>query len=194
MHPPVVLIDGENLKGKIRAICKAHLMIPPQWHMFDFKKLFTFALSTYPKIDLRVYFGKLKEHPESLETSRRLIHEQRLLKTHLETQGFTVILTGRVRGQYEENSIGTRNLVFREKGVDVRMAVDMVKMAYESDIQDIHLCSSDSDLQPAVQEVRSRKILCTYIGFSFQPNRGLMHTTSKHILIRDSEVLECTSI
>jgi uncharacterized LabA/DUF88 family protein len=71
------------------------------------------------------YFAQLKENPQTRDKSKALIEEQRLLKTHLEKQGSRVVLAGRVRGQLEDGNGGKKILVFKEKGVDVRIAVDM---------------------------------------------------------------------
>jgi uncharacterized LabA/DUF88 family protein len=100
-------------------------------------------------------------------------------------QGFTVVLAGGVRGQREGNSV-----IFREKGVDVRIGVDMVSFACDERASTIILGSSDSDLQPAIKETSSRGIECVYLGFETNPNKGISYTCKRTILIRDSEVLE----
>ena len=162
----------------------------PVWHTYDFKGLLDRALYGIP-IDRKIfYFARIKEYEESKEKSQQLIEEQRLLKTHLEYQGFEVILTGRVRGQMEELHGGNKILVFKEKGVDVKIAVDMVSFACDRKAQDIILGSSDSDLQPAIKEVRKRGAHCIYLGFENQPNKGLSYTTNRTILMRNSEILE----
>ena len=112
------------------------------------------------------------------------------MKTHLEHQGFEVLLSGRVRGQMEEGQNGKKVLVFKEKGVDVKIAVDMVSLSCDKKVREIILGSSDSDLQPAIQEVQRRKVGCVYLGFETQPNKGISYTTSRTILIRNSEVFE----
>ncbi len=78
---------------------------------------------------------------------------------------------------------------FREKGVDVKIAVDLVTNACDKIIKTAILCSSDSDLQPAVKEAMKRGIEIIYLGFEFNPNKGLSYTTNRTILIRNSEVL-----
>ncbi|PIR83177.1 hypothetical protein COU19_01920 [Candidatus Kaiserbacteria bacterium CG10_big_fil_rev_8_21_14_0_10_56_12] len=118
------------------------------------------------------------------------MEEQRLLKNHLERLGFEVILSGRVRGQWEDGQHGKKALVFKEKGVDVKIAVDMVSLACDKKVKEIILGSSDSDLQPAIGEVRQRKVSCVYLGFEAQPNKGLTFTTDRTLLIRNAEVLE----
>jgi len=94
-----------------------------------------------------------------------------------------------VRGQKVKIN-GKTKIVFREKGVDVRMAVDIVVAACDRKVQRIVLCSSDSDLQPAVKEAKERGVEVVYLGFETNPNKGLIYTTNRTILIRDSEILE----
>jgi len=85
---------------------------------------------------------------------------------------------------------GKIKVIFKEKGVDVRIAVDLVANACDKSINTAILCSSDSDLQPAVKEVMSRKTEVVYLGFEINPNKGLSYTTNRTILIRNSEVIE----
>lgn len=185
----ILIIDGENIKGKIRDAYKEAGKEKPVWHEYDFKGLFNKVLSEISINRKIFYFAKIKEHEKSIEKSKQLIEEQRLLKTHLEKQGFEVILRGRVRGQVEVVN-GKEILVFREKGVDVKIAVDMVGLSCDKKVKEIILCSSDSDLQPAIEEVKRRKVNCIYVGFEVNPNKGLSYTTKRTILIRNSEVME----
>jgi uncharacterized LabA/DUF88 family protein len=190
----LLLIDGENFKGKIKEVFKAAGKDRPIWHTYNFAQLFDGVLQG-TEIDRKVfYFARIKEDPNTREKSKQLIEEQRFLKTHLEKQGFEVVLSGRVRGQFEQVSNGKQILVFKEKGVDVKIGVDMVSMACDGAANEIVLASSDSDLQPAIDEVKKRGIRCVYLGFEQQPNRGLSFTTQRTILIRNSEVLECGEI
>lgn len=186
----VLFIDGENFKGKIRSVFKDAGEKKPVWHEYNFRGLLDKVLEGI-EIDRRIfYFARIKEHGESKEKSRQLIEEQRLLKTHLEGQGFEVILSGRVRGQVEDGGDGKKIFVFKEKGVDVRIAVDMVSIACDKKADEIILGSSDSDLQPAIKEVRARGASCVYLGFEAQPNKGISYTTNRTILIRNSEIFE----
>jgi uncharacterized LabA/DUF88 family protein len=188
-----LLIDGENMKGKVKDVFKELGKEKPVWHEYDFRGLFGKILGGI-NINRKVfYFAKIKEYEKSIDKSKKLIEEQRLLKTHLEKQGFEVILRGSVRGQME-NHKGKEVLVFKEKGVDVKIAVDMVSMSCDKKIKEIILCSSDSDLQPAIEEVKKRGISCIYIGFEVNPNKGLSYTTKRTILIRNSEVIEFENI
>ncbi|OGZ43428.1 MAG: hypothetical protein A2719_05505 [Candidatus Ryanbacteria bacterium RIFCSPHIGHO2_01_FULL_45_22] len=185
----LLFIDGENFKHKLGAVYHVHGKSKPEWHCYNFKGLLDKVLLGF-QIDRTVfYFAKIKEHPETKEKSKQLIESQRLLKTSLERQGFMIVLAGGVRGQREGDSVNPL-IVFREKGVDVRIGVDMVSSACDEEASTIILGSSDSDLQPAIKETTKRGVGCVYLGFETNPNKGLSFTCKRTILIRDSEVFE----
>lgn len=190
----VLLVDGENFKGKIKTVFESAGKDRPVWHEYDFKGLLDKVLKGISLNKKVFYFARLKEHEDSKVKSKQLIEEQRFLKNHLQKLGFEVVLTGRVRGQLEDGRWGKKILVFKEKGVDVKIAVDMVSWSCDKKIKEIILASSDSDLQPAITEVKNRETNCIYLGFEHQPNKGLSYTTSRTILIRNSEVFEFEKI
>ena len=188
----VLFVDGQNFKGKIKTVFEAAGKDTLVWHEYDFKGLLGKVLEGI-KIDRKIfYFAKIKEHSDTKEKSKQLIEEQRLLKNHLEKNGFEVILAGRVRGQYEKDQRRTDkfSLTFKEKGVDVKIAVDMVSLSCDKKVKEVILGTSDSDLQPAITEVTRREVMCVYLGFEVNPNKGLTYTTDRTILIRNTEVLK----
>lgn len=186
---PIVLIDGENFKGKIKQVFKEAAKDKPVWHEYNFKGLLDTVLAGNSVGKVVFYFGRVKEHESSPDKSKQLIEEQRLLKTHLEKQGYEVILIGRVRGHEETTRDGKKVIVFKEKGVDVKIAVDMVSLSCDKKVKEIILGSSDSDLQPAIKESKDRGVDCVYLGFEINPNKGISYNTKKTILIRSSEVM-----
>ena len=129
------------------------------------------------------------EYPQTLQKSKKLILKQRIQKTNLEKLGFTFIISGNVRPQ-KVRTDGKTKIIFKEKGVDVKIAVDLVTEASDEKLKTALLCSSDSDLQPAVKEARKRGLEIIYIGFEIRPNKGLSYTANRTILIRNSEVLD----
>ena len=183
------MIDGENLKGKIAEVYTTSGKQRPDWHTYDFRGLLNKVLTGLTVDKTIFYFAKIKEHKDTRGKSRQLIESQRLLKTSLERQGFGVVQAGRVRGHTEHTGSQTV-LVFKEKGVDVRIGVDMIVLACDGSASTIVLGSSDSDLQPAIKEVSKRGVGCIYMGFEVNPNKGLSFTCERTILIRNSEVLE----
>lgn len=184
----VLFIDGENLLHKVKEVLKEKKTIA-DLSKFDFNALLATTLEDY-KLNKKIFYvAKLRAHPDTKDKSKELILFQRYLKTNLEKQGFTFLIAGNVRSQ----KVGNK-LVFREKGVDVKIAVDMVSMACDNRIDTAILCSSDSDLQPAVEELRKRNVKVIYLGFEINPNKGLMYTTNKAIVFRNSEILKSCGV
>lgn len=196
MGQTTLFIDGENFIHKIDEVVKsAH---GKQHHIdlsqLNFHNLFEQTLREFGINKKLFYAAKLKMHPETKEKSIKLIQQQRKLRNALIGQGFEFIVSGNVRGQKVQID-GKSRVIFKEKGVDVKIAVDLVSMAADKLVKNAILCSSDSDLQPAIKEVQRRGVEIIYLGFEFQPNKGIMFTANRTILFRNSEVLEaCKSI
>lgn len=186
----ILFIDGQNLKGKIQEVFSFAKLPDPDWGSYDYSGLFHQVLNGIQVDGRYFYSAKIGEHEKTVRKSRELIEAQRILKTHLESQGYKFIISGRVRGQLSKDEKGKERLVFKEKGVDVRIAVDLVSMACDKIIQQAIIASSDSDLQPAIKELRKRNIPTIYLGFERNVNKGLTFTTGRTILIRDAEVMK----
>ncbi len=180
----VLFVDGENFLHKVKEVLKEK-KTTANLSKFDFDFLLKKTFREYKLTEKIFYAAKLHAHPDTKGKSKELVLFQRYLKTNLEKQGFTFLIAGNVRSQ----KVGNK-LVFREKGVDVKIAVDMVSRACDKDIDIAILCSSDSDLQPAVAELVKRKVKVVYVGFEISPNKGLVFTTNKTILFRNSEILK----
>ena len=155
----------------------------------DFNRIFDKVLQNI-QIDRKIFYAaKLNPHPDTLIKSEELIRFQRKLRNTLTSQGYEFTISGNVRGQ----KVGGK-IIFKEKGVDVRIAVDMVALACDKKLSKVILCSSDSDLQPAILEVKSRNVEVIYLGFEKSPNKGLSYTTSRTILLNESEILEACNL
>ncbi len=186
----ILFIDGRNFLGKLEDVFDVEQKLVPRWEAYNFRGLLDRVLEGITVDERIFYFAKIKEHSDTKEKSKKLILERRLLKTHLEGQGFRVILSGAVRGNYKKSGQGKDVLVFKEKGVDVSIAVYMVVAACDKKMKAAIVGSSDSDLQPAIRELSHRAVEVVYLGFEIMPNKGLTATTKRTILIRNSEVLQ----
>lgn len=186
----ILFIDGRNFISKINFALDPHKDKNIDISAYNFKGLIDKVLTDL-SIDRKLfYLGKLLRYPETISKSEKLIEQQRKLKTHLENQGFEVIIAGRVRGHIEKCIKGHENLIFKEKGVDVKIAVDMINLSHSGELKTAIICSSDSDLQPAIRSLEDNKIERIYLGFEYSPNKGLTFTTNRTILIRNSELKE----
>lgn len=187
-----LLIDCQNFLGKIEDVFKSNGQPKPNLTTYNFKQLVHTALNGMQVSEQIIYAARINEHPDTLQKSQHLILERRRLKRHLENQGFTYVHAGNIRGHYHIVPYSPKPvLVFKEKGVDVRIGVDMVYKALTRQADTIILCSSDSDLQPAVRLTREAGVEVIYLGFETIPNKGLVATTNKTILFRNTEVLRC---
>jgi len=63
-------------------------------------------------------------------------------------------------------------------------------MACDNLLDTAIIISSDSDLQPAISELNLKNVKSIYVGFESNPNKGLMYTTNRTILVRNSEILK----
>lgn len=187
MSKAILFIDGENFLHKIGDVLEKESKIKgfPETVNVDFNKLFSNALKGI-NLSRKIFYGaKLHFSMETPKKSQELIKAQRKLINNVKNKGFEFVMAGNVRGQ----KVG-KSMVFREKGVDVKIAVDIVSLACDKKLQTAILCSSDSDLQPAIAEVRKRGVEVIYLGFEISPNKGLTFTTNRTILLRNSEIVE----
>ena len=184
----IVFIDGENFIHKIEDVLVGGGVEQKKINLPKIKLNSLLEKVLHPlKIDEVIFYAaRLHFHAETARKSQFLINRQRSLKTELEKQNIIFIIAGNVRAQIVPGG----KTIFKEKGVDVKMAIDMVTRACDSKLKTAIIYSSDSDLQPAVYELRKRKIETIYLGFETSPNKGLAATTDKSILFRNSEILE----
>jgi uncharacterized LabA/DUF88 family protein len=190
-----LLIDFENFRKNSESVFVSKKIKKPIWHKYNFKGLFNKVLNGTHVDDVIFYYAKVIEHKETKEKSKNLIEDRRLLKNNLESQGFKVVIAGRVRGFQETNTfLGFSNkLIFKEKGVDVKIALDMTLLVVDKVVETIILGSSDSDLQPAINEVKKRGGSCIYLGFEANSNKGMAFNCGRAILIRDFELINFIS-
>ena len=188
----ILFIDGRNFVSKMESVLNSQNDKKKEvdFSTYDFSALFAKVLSGI-KVDRKIfYMSSLSIHKDTKEKSEKLILKQRNLHNSLNRQGFEIIIAGRVRGNVGRCPQGHTTLIFKEKGVDVKMAVDLTSFACNKEISTAIIASSDSDLQPAIKELRNRGVESVYLGFEVSPNKGLTYTTNRTILIRNAEVAE----
>jgi uncharacterized LabA/DUF88 family protein len=120
-----------------------------------------------------------------------MIDSQRRLKNSLAKQAILFIESGRLKLRDGDTCkvCGAQDSHFQEKGVDVRMAIDLVLDSQKSDVKSIILLSSDTDLLPAVDIVRESEKKLIYVGFSDRLTNALVSGANETQIIRDSEVI-----
>lgn len=129
----------------------------------------------------RIYVGTVRER-EGDERSKEAMSKQRRFFTQLQGTQWE-IKTSKLRTRREEIriddrvedykkllSLGITSVVVekpREKGIDVKLATDVIVGAVDHKYDTAVVISSDADLIPALDWVRSRKMAkIEYVGFS----------------------------
>jgi len=107
-----------------------------------------------------------------------LIKGQQKFLAKLETHGF-VIKRGRII--YDSGRI-------REKGTDIKMAIEIVIGAIDNLYDVAILVSSDTDLIPALDYVRYKGKRIEYVGFSHAPSFGIQKHSDFSSLLTKKDV------
>lgn len=98
--------------------------------------------------------------------------------SRLGSQGVEIIRAGILRAREAKPCPKCGNILdrFVEKGVDVRLAVDMIEDAKDPSVEKIYIVSSDLDLLPAIQVVKKHKKKMIYVASAEAVNGALVAT------------------
>jgi uncharacterized LabA/DUF88 family protein len=158
-----IFIDGGNT---YKALFKgASIRIPSlvaKGKKFSYKDFATSVAAGREITGMSYYVGVVRDHDHTDKSRDMVIGQQKFL-SHLENDCF---LVERGKIVYDHN--------IREKGVDVKMAIDLVIGAMEDTYDTAILLSSDTDLVPAIKYIQSKGKKVEYIGFSNSASFGLI--------------------
>ncbi|MFA6416497.1 MAG: NYN domain-containing protein [Candidatus Paceibacterota bacterium] len=168
-----IYIDGSNfyhyLKDKEIGFLKGS--------SFDFKKFVEFLCGPRNCVSKRYYTGIFRNFDHS-EKSESLVRGQQKFLSRLENDDF-IIKRGRILID------GGRP---REKGTDVKIAIDMIIGAVDDIYDTLIVISSDTDLIPALKYARYKKKKIEYVGFSHAPSFGMQKQADFSRLLLPSDV------
>ncbi len=170
-----VFIDGSNLYHKLKDLQVSNTI------NFDYIGLCNKLARDRKIISCRYYVGAIRAK-EGDDKGQNLRANQLRLFNKLITQGFVI-----KKGNFLFNGGG-----FHEKGVDVKLAVDLLVGAYDNIWDTAIVISSDSDLNPAIKKVKHLGKNVEYIGFSRNPCYSLQKVSSLSILLIKEDLDEFT--
>lgn len=170
---------------------------------FDFERFARFLGQSRPLSGKRYYVGTVRERVGDPRSREAMARQTRLL-TKLHTTGWEIktsklrrrlerlVIDERVRGYKEILQKGITAIEyerFREKGIDVKLATDLIVGAVDNRYDTAVIVSSDSDLIPAIDWVRFRmKRRIEYVGFSDNPTRSLMQRSDGQKIIKIADL------
>ncbi len=204
-----IFIDGGNFH---------HLALKPLGiHAveFDFDAFATFLADgrNVSEMGKRYYIGTVREK-EGDERSRHVMARQTQLfnvlkktvwqikTSKLRERTERIIIDERIADYQKIRNKGVTEIVyqaFREKGIDVKIATDLVAAALDDKYDAAILVSSDTDLVPMIDWIRFRfKKKIEYIGFSIpnksgngndiRPTRALIDRTDVQRVLIESDI------
>ncbi len=153
---------------------------------FDFS-LFAEFLANGRSLERKIFYTGTVREREGDERSRAAMSRQTRFLTQLSKTGWTLELSklrrrtesvpidDRVENYQALRKVGIKEIRYvrdREKGVDVKIAADLIMGAIEDRYDTAILVSSDADLLPAISCVRGHfKKKIEYVGFSILDER-----------------------
>ncbi len=168
----IVIFDGSNFYYKLKSLNLSHTS------QFDYHR-FALHLNQSQQLVAAYYcIGKIKAAQEDIK-ARTMMAKQQSLATRLQKEGFVI--------QY--GFLLKTDSHYKEKGVDIQIAVDLMRGAYRNEYNSVYLVSSDSDLVPAIREVQSVGKHVVYVGFEHKPSFALLKTARESRLLTKNDLL-----
>src|SRR3989338_2229221 len=173
MSKILVQFDGSNFYNKAKRVDK-------QIHLttFDYIGLIKSFTKNMPNKAI-YYVGEIRQY-EGNKKSEILYSSQQKLFTHLRNQNIEIKL----------GYLLMSNGKFHEKGVDVQIAVDIVRGSIKNEYEKFYIISSDTDLLPAIQTAKDEKKEIIYVGFENFISRALQKNCSFYLILKKDQILK----
>ena len=175
----IVFIDGSNFYHKLKqasfSLGGKHALLE-----FEYTRFSSWLACDTECVETRYYIGAIKRSNGSSKTEELYAGQQKLF-AKLQLHGVKLTL-----GHLIRHPDGT----IHEKGVDVRLAVEMIRLARANAYDRAYVLSSDTDLVAAVEEVRSLGKEVHYVGFSKGQSFGLTKASNDVRLLRAEDLVQ----
>lgn len=144
-----------------------------------------------------VYYSSRVKLPRGYSPSARVIdiankikEESRVWLSGIVGQNIKLIKAGNLKIKQSKPCVKCQDQqeILQEKGVDVRLAVDVLEDVYENLPVTVGLLSSDTDLCPAIHKAVAKKVKIVYICFANGLNRAVAAASSETVTISAEKV------
>jgi len=155
----------------------------PKGIKFDYIKFLKNLVKDRKLVSKRYYVGIARD-VDGTEKSKAIVKGQQKFLSVMEKEGF-IIKRGRI--MYDGK--------IREKGTDVKIAVDLVIGAADDIYDTAILVSSDTDLIPAIKYLKYKGKKFEYIGFHHLPSLSIQKYADSHtfLTLKDIEGYKMTT-
>lgn len=171
MKKILVQFDGANFYNKVKKIL-------PRIHLtsYNYANLVRSIIKEKPQ-KIIYYVGEIKRYLGNKKSSI-LYNNQQSLFLNLRKQNIDIKLG------YLLMSGG----VYHEKGVDVQVAVDIVRGSIKNEFDICYLISSDTDLLPAIETAKDEGKKIIYVGFENFMSRALLKNCSSYLILKKEDI------
>lgn len=157
---------------------------------FNFRQLFESVIQKQA-VDIKYYGTRIRviRKPAYFNQRTKIINKsQRRLRRNLLNQNIQFVNCGYLKlREHTCNLCGKLVQSLQEKGVDVKLAVDLIANHKKGD--SVYIASSDTDLIPAIREAMAKGIEVIYIGFDKHITASIYKSASKTIILRNHEII-----
>ena len=171
MKKILIQIDGSNFYFKLKSF-KLHQLLD-----FNFSNFIKKLTGENKTLKSTYYIGRIRT--DGTKKTQTMFDSQRKLFAHLNKHKIGYSLGYLLKSDDK----------FHEKGVDVQIAVDMVKGAIKNEFDVCYLISSDTDLLPAIKIAKEENKKIIYVGFEKAISRALMKNCSSSIILKKKDLL-----
>lgn len=167
MNKLLVIIDGSNFYHGSKNLC-------PEVHLtnFNYRKLVE-KIVGQKGIRILYCVGEIKREPGN-KKAEGMYSQQQSLFYNLEQQKIEVYKGFMLKNDGK----------YHEKGVDVKMAVEITAGALKNEYNICYLVSSDTDIIPAISEAKRANKQVIYVGFENKLSRAMMRNCFKTMEIK----------
>lgn len=177
MKKAFIFIDGSNFYFKLKEMSqktgRRYSLLN-----FRFRDFCEWLIGENELVEIRYYLGAVKRENNNEKSETMYANQQKLIGK-LQQQKINITMGQLIRHP---------DKTYHEKGVDVRLAVEMIRFARENKYDMAYLISSDTDLVPAVEEVRAFGKEVCYVGIPKGQSFGLSKSANNVILLRTEEI------
>jgi len=177
MKRAFVFIDGSNFYFKLKELT-SKLNNKYSLLDFNFRKFAKWLVKPNKSEEIHYYLGVISRRKDNNKSEKLYANQQKLFRK-LQKQNIIITL-----GQLIKHPDKT----YHEKGVNVRLAVEMIRFAREDKYDIAYLVSSDTDLVAAVEEVQSIGKIVQYVGIPKGQSFGLSKAADDVRLLRPEEI------
>ena len=177
-----VFVDGENFRQNLtKELIKNHLIKNyDSMYKYDVVGLVRDALMV-DEVEIYYYASEIRmprDHEVGAEIKEQVTKIERKANRWipiLKEQGIKYIKAGNLKPRVTKKcrNCGIEEEILQEKGVDVRMALDIFEECLKPECEEIAVVSSDVDLCPVYQKARRHWTKVRYVCFADRINRGV---------------------